>query len=316
MIGNAKNETPNAGFSRLECEAARQVVDAAAAVDAGHLSSGPQLFTALIDRILHLHEELLHARRKLADYGDTLVAIQRSILPQRLPSVPGLELAVHFADADGAGGDFYDVHPIAPDCWAVVIADVAGHGLAAAAILALVHALGSVVQGHDVARSPGTALALINEQLATRYLANTGRFVTVFAGLYTAPTQTLTYAAAGHPPPRLVRGGEVRRLSDVSGLPLGVSRESTYPEQVVQLLPEDRLVLFTDGLTESTNDAHEFFGDERLDEAVRHPASTAAELRDHVVSAVQTFRGGQSAGDDETLLAAAVQSIPKVTETR
>ncbi|HRX87757.1 MAG TPA: SpoIIE family protein phosphatase, partial [Phycisphaerae bacterium] len=132
---------------------------------------------------------------------------------------------------------------------------------------------------------------------------------TVFAGLYTAPTQTLTYAAAGHPPPRLVRGSEVRRLSDVSGLPLGVGRESTYPEQVVQLLPGDRLVLFTDGVTESTNDAHEFFGDERLDEAVRHPTAAAAELRDHVVTAVRTFRGSQSADDDETFLVAAVKPI-------
>lgn len=280
----------------------------------GEAQSDGHMLTRLTDRVLELHEELRKARNQLASYSETLVAIQRSILPQQLPAVPGLDLAVHFADAEGVGGDFYDVHPIGPDRWAILIADVAGHGLAAAAILALVHALGSAVQDHVAASSPGTALALVNQQLATRYLANTGRFVTVFAGLYSARAQTLTYAAAGHPPPRLVRGNEVRRLSDVSGLPLGIGKASVYPEQTVQLLPGDRLVLFTDGITESRNAAHEDFGDERLDVVVRAPASTAAALRDHVVGSARMFRGGQPAGDDETCLVAAVNPVQQSTE--
>jgi sigma-B regulation protein RsbU (phosphoserine phosphatase) len=87
---------------------------------------------------------------------------------------------VLFADADGPGGDFYDVYPVGL-AWAIVIADVSGHGLGAAAILALVHALGNALQGQPV--PPGAALALINKPLATRYLANTGQFVTAFVGL-------------------------------------------------------------------------------------------------------------------------------------
>lgn len=270
-----------------------------------------QMSTNLADRVLELHEELRKARNQLASYSETLVAIQRSILPQQLPCVPGLDLAVHFAE--GVGGDFYDVHPIGPDRWAILIADVAGHGLAAAAILALVHALGSAVQD-DVASSPGTALGLVNQQLTTRYLANTGQFVTVFAGLYSAQAQTLTYAAAGHPPPRLVRGNEVGRLSDVSGLPLGIGTASVYPEQTVQLLPGDRLVLFTDGITESANAARDLFGDERLDAVLQNSPSTATALRNHVVSSVRMFRGGQPAGDDETCLVAVVKPLQQSTQ--
>ncbi len=270
--------------------------------------SDGQMFTSLADRVLELHEELRKARSQLASYSETLVAIQRSLLPQQLPSVPGLDLAVHFADAEGVGGDFYDVHPVGPDRWAILIADVAGHGLAAAAVLALVHALGSAVQDHEA--SPGTALALVNQQLATRYLVNTSRFVTVFAGLYSEQARTLTYAAAGHPPPRLVRGDEVRRLGDVSGLPLGISQASEYPEKTIQLLPGDRLVLFTDGITESTNAAHDLFGDERLDMLLQNPPGTAAALRDHIVRSVRMFRGGQPAGDDETCLIALVKADP------
>jgi sigma-B regulation protein RsbU (phosphoserine phosphatase) len=265
------------------------------------------------EQILQLSNELRQAREELERYGALLLTIQRSILPQQLPDVAGLDLAVHFADADGVGGDFYDVRPVGPNCWAIVIADVVGHGLAAAAILALVHALGSTVDGQEAARSPGAALALVNQPLATRYLANTGQYVTAFVGLYDAEARVLTYASAGHPPPRLVRGNEGRRLSEVGGLPLGIGKASVYPEQIVQLLPDDRLVLFTDGITESTNAAHDFFGDERLDAVLRAPASSAAELLDHVVDSVRTFRAGRPAGDDETCLVAVVKPVQQTT---
>lgn len=268
------------------------------------------------DQILRLSKELRQAREELDRYGELVLAIQRSILPQQLPDVPGLDLAVHFADADGVGGDYYDVRPVGPDRWAILVADVAGHGLAAAAILALVHALGSGVHDHVAATSPGTALALVNQQLATRYLANTGKFVTVFAGLYSAQAQTLTYASAGHPPPRLVRGNEVLRLNDVSGLPLGIGIASSYIEQIVQLRPGDRLILFTDGITESTNAAHDFFGDKRLDVALCAPTNTAGELRNHVVSSVRTFQAGQPSSDDETCLIAVVRPIQQSTQVQ
>jgi sigma-B regulation protein RsbU (phosphoserine phosphatase) len=266
------------------------------------------------DQVLQLRNELRHAREELERYGELLLTIQRSILPQQLPSVPGLDLAVHFADADGVGGDFYDVRPVGPRCWAIVIADVSGHGPAAAAILALVHALGNAVQGQQV--PPGAALALVNKPLATRYLANTGQFVTAFVGLYDAEAGVLTYASAGHPAPRLVRGNEVERLNHVSGLPLGIDETSVYGEESLRLLPGDRLVLFTDGITESTNAAHEFFGDERLDAVLRAPASTAAELLDHVVNSVRTFRAGRPAGDDETCLVAVVKPVQQSTQVR
>jgi sigma-B regulation protein RsbU (phosphoserine phosphatase) len=266
-------------------------------------------YTRLTDCVLRLNEELRHVRRQLASYGETVGALRRSILPQQLPNVPGLDLAVHFADADGAGGDFYDVRPVGPNHWAIVIADVSGHGLAAAAILALVHALGNAVQGQQGPTAPSAALALINKPLATRYLANTGQFVTAFVGLYDAEARVLTYSSAGHPPPRLVRGEEIRRLDAVSGLPLGINVTSVYDEASVQLLAGDRLVLFTDGITESRNAAHDFFGDERLDAALGAAASTAAELRDKVVNSVRTFRAGRPAGDDETCLVALVNPI-------
>lgn len=263
---------------------------------------------SMSDQIVQLSNELRLAREELERYGELLLTIQRSILPQQLPKVAGLDLAVHFVDADGVGGDFYDVHPVGPDCWAIVIADVVGHGLAAAALLAMVHALSSSIRWQEPAPSPGAALSLVNRPLATRYFAESGQFVTAFVGQYHVPTQTLTYASAGHPPPRLIRGGEVRRLDGVKGLPLGVADVSVYEETTVQLLPADRLVFFTDGITESIDPARELFGNERLDAAARSPAGTATELVSRIVSALQTFRAGCPGVDDETCLVAMVKS--------
>ncbi len=316
MNAQLLNQNGNGRDYGTQRSAAGQFLGAAALRDDRQTRSRAQLSTAMTDRVLELHEELRKVRNQLASYSETLVAIQRSILPQQLPSVPGLDLAVHFADADGVGGDFYDVHPIGPDRWAILIADVAGHGLAAAAILALVHALGSTVQGQEATPSPGTALALVNQRLATRYLANTSQFVTVFAGLYSAQTQILTYASAGHPPPRLIRRNEIRRLDATSGLPLGVTETSVYREESVRLLPGDHLVLYTDGITESTNAAHDFFGDERLDAVLRAPASTAAALLEQVVDSVGTFRAGRAADDDETCLVAAVKPVQQCAQAQ
>lgn len=271
--------------------------------------SQTRTFAAMADRVLELEEQLRCARSQLASYGKTLFAIQRSILPQRLPDVPGLDLAAHFSGMEEAGGDFYDVSPLGPESWAIVIADVSGHGLAASAVLALTHALGHALQEQGTPPSPGAALALVNGALAARYLMNSGQFVTAFAGWYETRTQVLKYASAGHPPPRLIRGNEVRRLDRASGIPLGIGGESFYQEAAVQLRPGDRLVLFTDGMTEGTNATGELFGDQRLDEVLRVPATRAAEYLERIVNSVQAFRAGRPPSDDETCLVVFVQPV-------
>ena len=258
-------------------------------------------------RVGQLIDELRQAREELDRYGALLLTIQESILPQQLPDVPGLGLALHSAQAHGAGGDFYHIRQVGPNRWAFVIADVSGHGLAATAILILVHALGRAVQGEQ---APGAALALVNNPLATRYLANTGKFVTAFVALYDTQAKTLTYAAAGHPPPRLVRRNEVRQLDAVSGFPLGIDKTSVYRNETLQLQAGDRLVLFTDGITESANAAREYFGDERFDAVLTAPVSSAGELLKHVVDSVMAFRARRPAKDDETCLVALVKPGP------
>jgi sigma-B regulation protein RsbU (phosphoserine phosphatase) len=265
-------------------------------------------YKRVVDRVLQLHEDLRGARSQIERYSESLFAVQHAILPQEIPEVPGLDLAVYFSEAGGVGGDFGNVQPAGPGRWSIAMCDVSGHGLAAAAILGMVHALGTGINGQKLPPSAGAALALINNPLATRYLANTGRFVTAFAGRYDAEAQVLTYALAGHPPPRLVRE-QVHRLVGISGLPLGLDETSAYEETSVRLLPGDRLILFTDGITENMNAAHESFGDDRLDELLRAPVSRAADLLSRIVGALQMFRGGTPGIDDESCLVALVKPI-------
>lgn len=261
-------------------------------------------------RVRQLIEELRQAREELDLYGTLLLTIQKSILPQRLPDIPDLDIALHSVQADVAGGDFYDIRPVGPNRWAIVIADVSGHGLAAAAILVLVHALESAVQGEI---SPGAALAWVNKPLSARYLANTSKFVTAFVALYDTQSQTLTYASAGHLPPRLVRGNDVRQLDTVAGLPLGIDKSTVYRNEILHLQAGDRLVLYTDGITESANSEHEFYGDERLDADLTAPVNSAAQLLKRVVNSVRSFRARLPAKDDETCLVALVKPASAAT---
>ncbi len=309
MIGQCHNESQSGCDTRRQFTSDTSCGSTEARVDVQNSPSRTGTIAAMADRVLELEEQLRCARSQLAGYESTLLAIQRSILSQRLPVVPGLDLGVHVAELEQAGGDLYDVSPLAPGHWAIVIADVSGHGLAAAAVLALTHALGHALQAQGTPPSPGAALALVNGALAARYLVNNGQFVTAFAGWYEEHTQVFKYASAGHPAPRLIRGNDLRRLDAASGLPLGVDGESFYQEAVVQLRPGDRLVFFTDGMTEGINAAGELFGDQRFDEVLRAPTNGAADLVERIVHSVQAFRAGLPSRDDETCLVAVVKPI-------
>lgn len=249
--------------------------------------------------VLQLNEELRQARETLTRQKELLLSIQKAILPERVPSVPGLDVALHFSPADDVGGDFYDIRPAGPEKWSITIADACGHGLGAATVMALAYALGALWHHHAPPRSLSASLCEINQLLA-RYLANTDRFATAFTSIYDARSRKLTYASAGHPPPRLIRNGEVLRLDAVNALPLGVAEATVYYESAVCLSPGDRLVLFTDGVTETRNPRGEFFGDSRLDETLIAPATTAAEAVARVTAALHAFRAGHLPDDDET----------------
>jgi sigma-B regulation protein RsbU (phosphoserine phosphatase) len=236
----------------------------------------------------------------------TVGEIQRSLLPQELPLIPGFEMAAHYLTSARAGGDYYDFFPLAGGSWGLFIADVSGHGTPAAVLMAITHAIAHARPGTHT--PPGALLAYLNDRLARSYTRD-GTFVTAFYAVLDPAARTLTYAAAGHNPPRLVRRGRVMALDEAGSTPMGIAESQEYGEARALLEPGDLLLLYTDGITEamgprSAGKRLELFGVERLDRLlVEHGGRSAESCIERIRAEVAAFSGGAPPTDDQTLLA-------------
>ena len=255
---------------------------------------------------LALMEELKRAY-KIVDQELNLVAdIQRSLLPQSLPAIPGLDLAVYYQTSRWAGGDYYDFFPLPENRWGIFLADVSGHGTPAAVLMAITHTIAHGFPGHPM--PPSELLDHVNERLARRYTGDGDRFVTAFYGIYDPAERTLTYASAGHNPPRVkrCRDGSVAELDAAGGLPLGIFPGVKYDQATFALQPGDQIIFYTDGITEALNPRGEAFGNGRLDQAISNCFLDAQGLVDTVIDAVSRFTEDAPATDDRTMLVAKV----------
>jgi sigma-B regulation protein RsbU (phosphoserine phosphatase) len=232
--------------------------------------------------------------------------IQRSLLPQKLPRIPNLELAAYYRTSRWAGGDYYDFFPLPEGRWGILIADVSGHGTPAAVLMAITHSLAHSLPGP--ADPPADLLGYVNRKLFDHYTASNEVFVTAFYGVYDPTRRTLTYSSAGHNPPRLKRCGEraVQSFEEVGGPPLGLMDELDYEQTTLTLLPGDILAFYTDGITEAMDAHNAQFGVGRLDRELSHCGVEPAEIISAVVKSVDDFTGGQPPVDDQTLLVARV----------
>jgi sigma-B regulation protein RsbU (phosphoserine phosphatase) len=251
--------------------------------------------------------------RELAIVGE----LQRSLLPDALPRVPGLGLAASYQTSRRAGGDSYDVFPLADGRWGIMIADVSGHGTPAAVLMAIVHALAHACEEAGAVGSPGAFLGYLNDRLVRRYSRSGQAFVTALYVVYDPCRRTLVAASAGHNPARLLRAAPpsvapspaVGALSSGLGLPLGIREAERYVERTTTLSRGDVLLMYTDGIIEARRDGGEMFGVERLDEALGAPPVTgnAASIVHRVLGAVEAFTGGAAAEDDRTVLVAVAE---------
>jgi sigma-B regulation protein RsbU (phosphoserine phosphatase) len=249
---------------------------------------------------LVLRKELKVAYDALDKELQQVGKIQKSLLPVKLPEVSGVELAAHYKTSARAGGDYYDLFELGDGRWGLLIADVSGHGPPAAVIMAITHAIAHLHPGDG---SPGDLLGFVNRSLAARYTNGNGTFVTAFYGVYDSRNRTLTYARAGHNPPRLLRQGVVEELAKVGGLPLGLWEEGEYEEHIEPLKSGDALLFYTDGITEARNPAGDMFGTELLDKSVGECTASARNVLKHVLASLDAFTQGTPPADDQTLLA-------------
>ena len=255
---------------------------------------------------LVLSDELKRAYEAVDREMQVVADIQRSLLPAKLPQIPTLELATHYQTSRRAGGDYYDFFPLPDGRWGILLADVSGHGTPAAVLMAITHSIAHA-RGAPPA-PPSRLLSFINDHLTARYTTDTGTFVTAFYGIYDPATRVLTYASAGHNPPRVGRcdGSHVRAIDRNGSVPLGIDASVPYEDTVERLAAGDFLLLYTDGITEARNGDGELFGLERLDAVVAECTGGARELVEMVLAAVDRFTGARPPTDDRTLLVARV----------
>ncbi len=237
--------------------------------------------------------------------------IQRSLLPERLPEIPTLDLAAHYQTSHRAGGDYFDFFPLTDGQWGFLIADVSGHGTPAAVLMAITHSIAHLCC--DPPMPASQLLAAVNARLAASYTADTGNFVTAFYAIYDPADGTLQYANAGHPPPRIRRAatGMIDSIDGVGSLPLGIVHDEPYQNGFARLEPGDTLVLYTDGITEARAPgpagSHELFGTSRLDEVLQATGASPQQVIAKTLWAIEKFTNRAPANDDRTIVAATVR---------
>jgi sigma-B regulation protein RsbU (phosphoserine phosphatase) len=239
-------------------------------------------------------------RRELSE----ALKIQQRLLPQHVPQIDGWELAVSWQPASGVGGDCFDTIRFGDTRLALTIADVVGKGIPAALLMSNLQA--AVRAFASEAIEPQALCHQVNRILCGNIAE--GRFISFFYCVLDATAGVLTYTNAGHYLPMLVRAdGSVERLG-IGGPVLGVLADAEYEQAHVMLGPGDRIVLFTDGLTEARNAADEEFGEERLlRAAVAHRACSAPALQARLTAEVAAFTGGQLQDDATLMILAADQ---------
>src|SRR5262245_12684924 len=228
--------------------------------------------------------------------------IQRGLLPTVMPQTSGVQLASSWRPANGVGGDCFDALTFPGGAVGITIADVAGKGVPAALLMSNLQAAVRAFAQEGAATS--TVATSVN-RLLCRNMAP-GRFVTFCYVRLDVAAGRLTFANAGHNPPLLVHAdGRIDTLAP-GGTVLGVFAEGAYEQGEFPIAPGDRLVLYTDGITEGRNAAGDEFGEERLAaSAVAHRARPAEDILAAILADVEAFNGG-AYEDDATLIVAAL----------
>lgn len=260
--------------------------------------------TALAQEVARLTTAIgreLAQRERLNREFEIAREVQERLFPQRLPPVPGLDYCGRCRPARDVGGDYYDFIELPEGKLGVAIGDVSGKGIGAALMMASLEASlrAQVSVVHDLAELMKRVNSLVYEA------SSANRYATLFYAEYDPQSRRLSYVNAGHNPPVILRKSaeacEVFRL-EAGGPVIGLLQES-FQQDSFPLKPEDVVVLFTDGVSESLNSRDEEWGEDSLIEFAKTcHALPASEAMTRILAAADAFAAGASQHDDMTLV--------------
>jgi sigma-B regulation protein RsbU (phosphoserine phosphatase) len=240
-------------------------------------------------------------RRRLEAELELSQIVQRALLPQQMPRIPGVELAAFSRPSEIIGGDYFDFFEFRDGTPGLIIADVSGHGVSAGMLMSsLQTAIRTMAPDTDV---PAEILERINRFYI--HNINFTTFVTVFLARFDPATRILTYVNAGHNPPavRHQADGSISWLRPTAPA-IGLAEDFRARMETACFSPGDSLLLYTDGVTEVRSEDNQEFGQERLAALVQQFADrTPPDLLQAVRQAVSAFGGNQPLVDDVTMVA-------------
>jgi serine phosphatase RsbU (regulator of sigma subunit) len=246
-----------------------------------------------------LYEQALQQRAIQRDL-DLAKRVQASLLPASRPAINGLEFYDYYQAANQIGGDYFDYVELPDGRLAVIIADVSGHGIAAALLMARLSAEArfclATIDG------PGKVVSRLNQMMCEDQWDD--GFVTLVLAVIRPDTNQITLVIAGHSAP-LVReaSGTVKEIGAVAaGLPLGVAEGLTYEETTYDLQPGDLLVTYTDGIPESMDSTNRAYGNKRVQTLLKENADGPARFGQALLSDLRHFVGDTPQGDDMCLV--------------
>jgi sigma-B regulation protein RsbU (phosphoserine phosphatase) len=250
--------------------------------------------------IEHLSEE---ERRHLESELELAQDVQKMLLPQEVPNIPGLEIAAFSRPAQIVGGDYFDFIDFSNGFHGFAIADVAGHGVSASLHMASIQALLQILV--PVNKSPAEVMRQVHKLFIHNIRFET--FVTFFIGAFDSSTNRFTFCNAGHQPPLVLhktsREKEYVEMLRPTGAAIGLVEEAEFAEETIELQKQDLLVLYTDGVTEAVNPQNQEFGRERLVKLSRQINNAPAkEVIQQIRQGLDEFCEGKPLADDTTIV--------------
>ena len=235
-------------------------------------------------------------RQKLEHEIELAAEIQLNLIPKSLPSIAGFNIGARLKPARTVSGDFFDIIQLTEHKIGILIGDVVDKGMAAAILMARVHAL--IASGASRIEDPEALLLEVNTQLT--HFKSSLQFTTVLYGVLDNQTKEFSYARAGHIPPLLIASdGKIKSLDHTLGIGLGLFQDIELDTQKIKMEPGTSLLIFTDGVLDSQDIHGKFFGFEGIFDSLKNCGGISSqEICDRLIDSLEKYQQNGQQYDD------------------